>query len=289
MRNFRLGIITDEVSQNIEEAIELARAFSLDALELRSVNDKAVHLLSDGEIEAIKAKIDAAGLTVCGLSAPIFKCHLDRPEEIEEHFRIARRCIEVAGKLGARIVRGFSFWAKQPFAEAEDRVAEQLRRMAQLFGDAGLTFALEFDPSVYASNARKVRRLIDAVNSPHMLALYDPGNDLWDPDGEIPFPDGYEHLKGKIAHIHLKDAIRKGDEVEGVAIGTGEVDYRGLLERLLQDGYDGFLVVETHYRLASKLTEEQLKRPSGNTFSLGGKEASEQCLKVMFDKFAELL
>lgn len=289
MRKFRLGIITDEVSQDLDEVIELARKFSLDTLELRSVNDKGIHLHDDAEIDRIKAKVEVAGLSVCALSVPIFKCDLDQPEEIEEHFRIARRSIEVAKRLGAGIVRGFSFWAKMPFEQAVPQVVEQLRRMARLFEEAGLTFALEFDPSVYASNGRKVRVLIDQVNSPNVKALYDPGNDLWDPDGEVPYPDGYEHLKGRIAHIHLKDAVRKGGEIEGVAIGNGEVDYKGLFQRLVDDKYDGFLVVETHYRLKSKLTEEQLKRPSGNSFSLGGKEASEECLTAMLRNFAPFL
>lgn len=36
----RLGVITDEVSQDIWEAAGFARHFGLDALELRSVNDR---------------------------------------------------------------------------------------------------------------------------------------------------------------------------------------------------------------------------------------------------------
>lgn len=289
LKKFKLGIITDEVSQNLDEVIELAQRYRLETLELRSVNDRGIHLFSDDEIDAVKAKVEAAGLTVCALSAPIFKCDLDKPEEIEQHFAIAARAIEVAHRLGAKFVRGFSFWAKEPFEQALPLIVEQLRKMARLFEEAGLTFVLEFDPSVYASNGRKVRILIDQVGSPNVQALFDPGNDLWDPDGEVPYPDGYEHLKGKIAHIHLKDAVRKGSEIEGVAIGSGEVDYASLFRRLVEDEYDGYLIVETHYRLTSKLTEEQLKRPSGSSFSIGGKEATEECLDIMYEKFAEYM
>lgn len=289
LKKFRLGIITDEVSQDLDEVIELAHRYRLETLELRSVNDRGIHTFSDEEIRQVKAKVEAAGLTVCALSAPIFKCELDQPKEIAQHFEIAQRSISIAQQLGAKFVRGFSFWAKEPFEQAKPLVVEQIRKMGQLFEEAGLTFVLEFDPSVYASNGRKVRALLDEVNSPNVMALFDPGNDLWDPDGEVPYPDGYEYLKGKIAHIHLKDAVRKGDEIEGVAIGSGEVDYASLFARLVEDGYDGYLIVETHYRLTSKLTEEQLKRPSGNSFSVGGKEATEECLEVMYEKFGEYL
>ncbi|MCY9697093.1 apurinic/apyrimidinic endonuclease family protein [Paenibacillus alginolyticus] len=93
-----------------------------------------------------------------------------------------------------------------------------------------------------------------------MKALYDPGNDMWDPDAGI----------------------------EAVAIGSGRVDYRGLFQRLLDNGYDDYLVVETHYRLHTALTEEQLKRPMGASFSDGGKEASEQCVRSLKDLLREL-
>ncbi|CAG7619017.1 sugar phosphate isomerase/epimerase family protein [Paenibacillus allorhizosphaerae] len=281
MRAFKLGIITDEVSQDLDEVIAFAKAYRLDTIEIRSIFDKPAHTLSDAEIEQIRQRTDAEGMNVCALSAPIFKCDLDNAEELAQQFAIAQRCIEVAKKLGAGMIRGFSFWAKKPFEEAEPAIVEQLRKMARLMEANGLLLMLEFDPSVYASNAQKTRRLIDQVNEPNLRALYDPGNDLWDPKQEKPFPDGYEYLKGTIAHIHLKDAVRTAEGPEGVAIGRGEVDYEGLFQRLRDDGYDGYLIVETHYRLTSKLTEEQLKRPSGSSFSIGGKEASEECMESL--------
>jgi L-ribulose-5-phosphate 3-epimerase len=281
MRAFQLGVITDEISQNLDEVINLAKKYALDTLEFRSVDDRAFHSLSDEQIEQIHLKVIANGLSICALSTPIFKCELDQPEELAEHFRIAERAIAIAQKVNAKIIRGFSFWAKQPFEQAVPQIVEQLQKLIPLLEQSGITFALEFDPSVYASNARKVRMLLDEVNSPHILALYDPGNDLWDPDGETPYPDGYNYLKDKICHIHLKDATRTAEGVVGVAIGEGEVDYKGLFQRLVDDQYQGYLVVETHYRLKSKLTEEQLKRPAGNSFSLGGMEATEQCLESL--------
>ncbi|WP_028548499.1 sugar phosphate isomerase/epimerase family protein [Paenibacillus sp. UNC451MF] len=281
MRAFKLGIITDEVSQDMDEIIAFAEVYRLDTLEIRSIFDKPVHMLSDDEVVLIRDRVQAAGMTVCALSAPIFKCDLDNTEELAQHYLIAERCIEVARMLGANMIRGFSFWAKGSFEEQLPVIVEQLRRMAKLLEKGGLAFMLEFDPSVYASNARKTRRLIDMAGVPNLHALYDPGNDLWDPDLEVPYPDGYEHLRGTIAHIHLKDAVTTGEGPIGVAIGRGEVDYPALFQRLVDDGYDGYLILETHYRLTSILTEEQLKRPSGSSFSVGGKEASEECMDAL--------
>ncbi|MFC0330296.1 sugar phosphate isomerase/epimerase family protein [Paenibacillus sepulcri] len=288
MRRFRLGILTDEVSQDAGDAIAFAKQYGLEAIELRSVNDKPVHELDDEAIRAVKALADNSGLTVCALSAPIFKCELDEAAEVERHIALAQRYIAIASQLEVKLVRGFSFWTSAPFEEALPRVAEQIKRIAPSFEQAGITFVLEFDPGVHACNARKVGLLVDAVASPAVKALYDPGNDMWDPDGELPYPDGYDHLAGKIGHIHLKDAVKTANGVEAVAIGTGQVDYRALFRRLAEDRYEGCVMVETHYRLHSKLTEEQLKRPMGNSFSDGGREASAQCVESLLALLGEL-
>ncbi|MCZ8516911.1 sugar phosphate isomerase/epimerase [Paenibacillus filicis] len=288
MNRFRLGILTDEVSQDIREAIRFAGQFGMEALELRSVDDRPLHQLEDEELENIKLLAESSGITICALSAPIFKCELDDPEEVKSHIALAQRYIAIAKLLGAPRIRAFSFWARASFDEALPNIVRELKRIAPYFEEASLTLLLEFDPSVYACNARKTAQLVDAVASPAVKALYDPGNDLWDPDGEIPYPDGYEALKGRIGHIHLKDAVHTDAGVEAVAIGTGRVDYRGLIRRLAEDGYDGYLVLETHYRLGSKLTEEQLKRPMGRSFSDGGREASEEAARSLLDLLGEL-
>lgn len=281
MRKFKLGIITDEVSQDLDEVMAFAAKYCLDTVEIRSIFDKPVHMLSDLEVSLIGDRIKFSGMTVCALSAALFKCDLDNETELAQHYQMAKRCAVVAKKLGATMIRGFSFWAKGSFEENKTDIAKELRKVSHIFEESGLTFILEFDPSVYASNGEMCRELIELTGASNMRALYDPGNDLWDPRGEIPYPDGYEHLKGKIAHIHLKDAVLTDEGPVGVAIGRGKVSYTTLFERLVADGYDGYLVLETHYRLTSMLTEEQLKRPSGNSFSIGGREASEECMDTL--------
>ncbi|WP_159888731.1 sugar phosphate isomerase/epimerase family protein [Paenibacillus puerhi] len=285
---FRLAIMTDEVSQNPEDAIRLAKEFGLQGVELRSVDGMQLHQLEDARIEEIKLLLGEAGLEVCSLSTPVFKCELDNPEEVEQSLAVLRRDLELAQRFGCRIIRGFSFWARKPFEEAFDDIVSRIRGIVPLLEEADVIFALEFDPAVYATNAEKTARIVQAINSPFVRVLFDPGNDLWDPDGEVPYPQGYGHARELMCHIHLKDAVRRGNEVEGVAIGAGEVDYKGLFTALVQDGYNGYLVVETHYRLRSKLSEEQLKRPAGYAFSEGGEEASRQCLESLAGLLKEL-
>lgn len=280
MGGFKLGVITDEISQNVEDAIRIAKRYGLDGLELRSVDGKQLHRLGDRRLDEIAAMIRDAGLSVCGLSTPVFKCNLHNKEEVAAHHRMLRRYAELARRFGTGILRGFSFWAnRDDYRTAFPGIVRELQHTVPVLEEFGVRLALEADPSVYATNGTKVAALVSEAANPRIRALYDPGNDLWDPDGETPYPDGYEALQGQICHIHVKDAVRENGKTEAVAIGRGEVGYDRLLARLAEDGYDGWLVVETHYRLASELSEEQLKRPSGYAFSAGGEAATEECLE----------
>lgn len=64
-----------------------------------------------------------------------------------------------------------------------------------------------------------------------------PGNCLYDPLGETPYPDGYEAIRPFFAHVHIKDAVRAVPESYCVKVGTGQVGYPALLRRLAADGY----------------------------------------------------
>ncbi|MDR7551322.1 MAG: TIM barrel protein, partial [Armatimonadota bacterium] len=95
------------------------------------------------------------------------------------------------------------------------------------------------------------------------------------------YPESYETLKGHLWHIHIKDARRNptSGAVEAVALGDGQIPYRDIFRRLLNDGYAGFASLETHYRAGGALSEEAARLPGGTAFSEGGLEASIFCLR----------
>ena len=74
---------------------------------------------------------------------------------------------------------------------------------------------------------------------------WDPGNAFF--AGETPYPDGYRAVRGLVGHVHFKDARRTSTgELEYVA--DGQIDWAGQIRALQQDGYSGYISVETHLR-----------------------------------------
>jgi sugar phosphate isomerase/epimerase len=212
---------------------------------------------------------------------------MDEPEEIREHLQGLRRCIDLAGALGADLIRGFTFWAGPDAVFDPQAIAARFEEAVKVLENTGKILVLESDPSVQATNARTLAQVVEAVNSPLVRALWDPGNDIWDPRGEIPYPDGYAFIKPFMVHMHLKDGLKKNGKPQGSPVSRGEVDLEGQFRALIAEGYSGYVSLETHYRPARGLSEELLAMPKGAAFSYGGYEATDESLglwKALLDK-----
>ena len=269
----KLAFITDEATQDLSEAIAFAKEHGLQGVELRSVADTPIDRIDHDTLRTYKKMLDEAGLTVCNLASSFFKC---LPSQAEPEYDKLLRLCDAADILDCDTIRGFVF-----FAEGEPKITAE---MVSLFAPAveilrrrGKTLLLEADPSVNTTNHAALAAFLDRLNCPEVGAIYDPGNDIYDMYREVPYPDGYDAVKSYIRHVHIKDAIRNDrDEPECVCIGTGWVDYPGLIRALNADGYEGWMSLETHYRLGAVISEELMARPGGAAFSEGGMGATAE-------------
>lgn len=277
---YQTAIITDEVSQNLEVAVDFALRHHLDGLEIRSVEEKNPFQMTREDYLLVRRTADEHGLSVCAIGAPLFKSTLGNAEETRLQIEGLKRAIEGAHILGTSLVRGFTFW-KSEDENVLERAAEAYLPVLPLLESEGITLALESDPGVNTYNMERLAAFLQTLNHPNVGALYDPGNEICDPDAPPPFPVGYRRLKPWIRHIHIKDLKWTGTQFAPAKMGEGDVDFHGLFRQLDQDGYQGWLSVETHWRIKTELDEELMKKPQGSGFSDGGLEASEVYLDIL--------
>ena len=270
-RRFRIGVITDEASQNIGEAAAFAANFGLDALELRSVNGRGPFAWTEADVAEIKAAAAAHRLEIAAISSPLFKCRISDEKAMEENIEGFIKCIAHCRELGCNLIRGFDFWKEG--APLEARVAK-FAPIVKLCEENQVYCVLENEPATHSATPALVLELVKAIGSPWVKMLFDPGNIPFAVENASPYPDDYELVRNDVAHIHIKDAVREAGKGRAVCIGTGLVDYPGLLAALIRDGYEGYMCLETHYRNTTKLSEGQLILPGGQTFSEGGAAAS---------------
>ncbi len=275
----RIGVITDEVTQDFGEALEFAKEYGLDCVELRSAYEKGPFDYTDEDIARIKALSDEYGIPVAAISSPFFKCDYSE-ENIRIHNEKFKKLVGYARLLGAKKIRCFDFF-KNP-AVTRKMIVEAYSEAYALCEEAGITIAIESEPSTNTGCCADAAELVRAMNKPYFKALYDPGNNIYCTD-EVPYPDGFSKIRDLFCHVHVKDAVRARDTAEGavgVAVGEGEVDYRGLFAELKRMGYSGDVMLETHYRPSTekKLSGATLLNPKGSAISEGGYAASAECI-----------
>jgi L-ribulose-5-phosphate 3-epimerase len=280
MKMFKLSVFTDEVSQDLEVATKFARNFNLNGVEIRNVWGKPPHELLK-ELDKVKKILAKYELEVSSVASPFFKADLNNSEEYAKHLEILEKSIELAKELETNIIRGFTFWRNGTLNEHIDEIVEKFQKPLEIVEKEGVVLAIENEPSTFVGNGQELAQFLNRIDSKNVRAVWDPGNDIWDPLGEIPYPDGYSYVKGKTVHVHIKDGVRKGAEgkYEFVAFGEGEIDYLGQLKALKKDGYSGYLSLETHWRLKKKLPKDVIKRPAGDEFSALGEESSRICME----------
>lgn len=273
METIKLAFITDEATQDLGEAIAFAKEYGMQGVELRSVENTPIDRIGHDTLRTYKKMLDDAGLTVCNLASSFFKC---LPKNVQtEYDKLVRLC-DAADILGCETIRGFVF-----FAEGEPKITDDMIALfapaVEILRQRGKKLLLEADPSVNTTNHAALAAFLERLSCPEVGAIYDPGNDIYDRYREVPYPDGYEAVKKYVRHVHIKDAVRNvQDEPECVCIGTGWVDYPGLIRALSRDGYDGWMSLETHYRVGTAISEELMTRPGGAAFSEGGMGATAE-------------
>ena len=288
---FKIGVIGDEVSQDFQTVVDVSKEFNLDSIEIRSVWDKAPQELTKNDIDQMKRILDKTSLQIIGVASPFFKCDIDDSEARKEHLQILKDCIQLAHEFDAKIIRTFAFWKFDNLEQRWDEIISAYDEPVRIAEGEGVILGLENEYSTSLATALLTERFIRQVDSPSVKAIWDPANEAHArEEGETPYPDAYNRLRPFMVHAHLKDAAlnEETNEMESVPVGEGIIDWPGQLQAYVDDGYEGHLTLETHWRPQVKLADDIVHTPGGSQFSQDGEEASRICLQNLFQMIDEL-
>ncbi len=263
MANFPIAVITDEFSQDFEAVCQTALELGVSGLEVRTIWNKNIVDLSDEEIAEVSRLAKNCGLPIVSIASPVYKCTLPDGGEIDQRFeqdafrsahtfedqnRVLQRSLVVAERLGAPLVRVFSFWRTAAPERITTRVIEALGTAVEQAAAEGLRIGIENEHACNLATAAEVAPVLRAIERPELGLVWDPANAYI--AGEIPYPDGYSLLPaGRIVHVHAKDgAMRSGsDRTNWCEVGRGQIDWKGQISALAADGYRGVISLETHW------------------------------------------
>lgn len=248
---FKLGVVTDEISEDLEEAIRIAKSWGLEYIELHKIWGKNICDLDEAALSKVIRIVRESGLTVTNIDSLTLRCSLDDDEEYSRHIKHLLRSIEIAPLFDTNVVRLFSFTKIENVEGKWDQIFEKMELPIRIAEREGVILGFENASSMNIGTSHDLERLFQRFDCPNLKLIWDPGN-AYAAGEEAPFPDGYERIRNRIIHIHVKDAVldEKGEKI-WKPIGQGKVDYRGHLEALLKDNYKGVIALETHCKSAS--------------------------------------
>ena len=229
--------------------------------ELRVIDGKNILDLNDEELRRAKDELDRAGLQVVSIASPLLKCVLEGGPELDRRFehdafaskhtfadqpRLTKRAVQVAHFFGARIIRVFSYWRTVEPECCYAAIAQALIGLAGIAQREDLVFAIENEHACNVGTGAETASLLELVEDTGIAIVWDPANALV--AGEVPFPDGYAALpKNRIVHVHAKDCDMLTGKPAWGPLGTRHVKWKEQIERLIADGYQGYLSLETHW------------------------------------------
>jgi L-ribulose-5-phosphate 3-epimerase len=243
MQRFRLGAATDVFSPDVAAAASEMRRLGLQGAELRTINGQNILEAGRDEVEHALAALRENKLEVVAIASPLLKCSLDEWKTQSQH---VDRVFEIANLAGARTVRAFSGSRVAEPATAFERVVDILQDLADKAGHRGLIIAIENDRACNVSTAQEMAGLLAAIDHSNLQVVWDPASAYI--SGEKPFPSGYQMLDAsRIALVHAKDCTLEGHKPVWEPLGDGDIDWQGQLDALAEDGYDGFINLETYW------------------------------------------
>ncbi|WP_053204141.1 sugar phosphate isomerase/epimerase family protein [Jiangella muralis] len=274
----RIAIATDEISADLETALELALEWGVEGVEIRGYGEGRYPRVSPTLRDLAPRLVRASGLEVTAISPGLFKIPFPAAERpvsfyqwadgrrfadhsgaldlLADHVEnLLPQSIEAALELGCPVIKCFGFTPADALLHEvlnlphpmPPEIVDVMRGAATTVAAAGLTLCVENEMTCWTGTARATMELVEAVGQPNFKVAWDPANAFIAGDGES-VVDTFATVASAVELVDFKDVRvdpatgRRSFQVEG------DIDWVGQLAALRAIGFDGFVTVETHMR-----------------------------------------
>lgn len=241
-----LSAFADEAGPSCDEQIAALKKAGLRHIDIRSIDGHNITVLPLDVAKTIRAKLDAAGLTVGMYGSPLGK--IDITEDMEIDLAKLRHLGELRPILGATDVRIFSYYNKtnKPKSEFQAESFKRLDELQSLAEELGLVLYHENESNIFGDKSDDVLDIAREFRDPEgsFRMIFDFGN--YNAGGEDVW-EAWLKLREFTDAIHIKDNMRNADgKLHHVPAGQGNGKIPQILADAMQRGWTGPLVVEPH-------------------------------------------
>ena len=230
----------------------------------------------DAMLDRIKGCATDHGIEICTIAAYTDFTHGKGAAEVpfgEMQVAYVRSLAQIAGRLGAKIVRVFTGYTTNPDAGADDwgKCVQAVRECAAAAADHGVVLGVQNHHDTAVACDAYVE-FLDEVDHPNCRAMFDP----WAPalQGEDLYACA-KRLAPRMVQTTLADYVRLPrfayvpglvnyrpltDMVRAVPLGDGFVDVGAFFRGLKEGGFNGYVAYEMCSPLRGGGSEENLDR-----------------------------
>ena len=217
-------------------ALDLARRYGFDGVELRAGPDQPVHAgLSDAERRRVVRQLGEWGVTALSVASYV-KVAAPDPSD-QEVIDPGTAHLRLAADLGARFLRVFPGGDPDTGdpAEQDRRAARRLAALVPVAADLGVTLALETHDS--HRRAADVVRLLDHPGCTSVRVIWDVLH-TW--LGGETAAQSWRLLRERIGYVQVKD-VPAQEDLTPVLIGTGVLPLADVAAALAAGRYGGWV------------------------------------------------
>lgn len=264
--SFKVGVITDEISQDFDHAcFVIAKDFGLHYVELREMWGKNLQVVTDAQIAEAQKILARYSLQVTDISSPLFKVdwpgaphsqygskadlHGADETNFKQQDEVLERSIALAKQFKTNKVRCFDFWRIDDIKPYRAAINDKLKQSAEKAGKQNVMLVLENEFACNTATGREAAATLAGVPSQNLALNWDPGNAVM--RGELDaFPNGWDAIpKNRIHHCHVKNAVKDDSgKIVWSPVDIGYIDWTAQFRALAKSGYSDAVNLETHWK-----------------------------------------
>lgn len=254
------GIISDEISLNLEEALTEGKAMGFRKYEIRCMDsyEERVPYFKKVYEDRLIEEIEKGAIEVTAITPGLLKIQLSQTEKLQKQMEtdLPKTC-ELAKRMDCPLLILFGFLRED--GQSVETVVEKLQEAGRIAAEYDLKLAIENEPGSYCDTGEATAAIIKQVGLENVGINWDPGNAV--SSGEAAYPIGYRAVKPYLLNVHIKDTIPvPPDKWENLIIGEGGMNWLGQLKALARDKILTHLTLETHVFPLLDSTREDLRR-----------------------------
>lgn len=273
--DMKVSIITDQIDQDLETALQVAKEHGYTYVELHNVFSKSIESCNFKEVEEIQRLLEKYEMKVsCIASTIFFLCPLYEDDKVslfneefktitgnvEDHLSYLDHACSIAKQLNCSKIRLFPFRfpdnKKPPFGTPQDLqlITENIKKAVIIAEKHDITLVLENCPYSRLPKGMMSIQVIKAINSPNLRLLWDPANAFRAYVQNVPqeyltttLQEELEIIYPYIGHIHIKDYRRDSSSDSSfthTALLDGDIQYEPIFDYLKEKNYNLTLSLE---------------------------------------------